>query len=188
MFYDQYRYICQLQGLSPSGAALQIGVSKTSVTRWKHGAAPNMAIIQKLCDLLCVPTDVLLGNPPFANLPLLFAHKELICTVLQEHIPVYAQFFAKRKAGNLDFIEYLAIVDTQILDLQPIPDGSIRIISKNHDNRFDLTIRPGEQVQKQPSPQTILPLTDEEKELVTLFRTIPENQRNAVLTLLRQQP
>jgi transcriptional regulator with XRE-family HTH domain len=62
MFYDQYLELCAQKGVTPSKAALENGISKTSVTRWKNGAIPNANILEKLSLYFNVSTDYLLGN------------------------------------------------------------------------------------------------------------------------------
>ncbi|MFU0831564.1 MAG: HTH cro/C1-type domain-containing protein [Oscillospiraceae bacterium] len=61
MFYDQYVKLCSKKGITPSRAAIENGISKTSVTRWKNGAIPNAAILEKLAKYFGVSTDYLLG-------------------------------------------------------------------------------------------------------------------------------
>lgn len=62
MFYDQYLNLCNRKGVSPTRAALDIGVSKTSVTRWKDGATPNGDILKALADYFGVSVDYLLNG------------------------------------------------------------------------------------------------------------------------------
>lgn len=67
MFYERYLELCKLNNVSPSRAALNIGVSKTSVIRWREGAMPNAKILEKLAGYFSVSTDYLLGNEKTAS-------------------------------------------------------------------------------------------------------------------------
>ena len=69
MFYDQYLYLCNQKGIAPSRVAQDIGVSKTSVSRWKDGATPNAEILAKLADYFNVSTDFLLGKTDIKKEP-----------------------------------------------------------------------------------------------------------------------
>ena len=62
MFYEQYVMLCARKGVSPSKAALDNGVSKTSVTRWKNGAEPSTEILSKFAEYFDVSVDFLLGK------------------------------------------------------------------------------------------------------------------------------
>ena len=62
MFYHQYKLLCEKKKSSPSRIALENGVSKTSVNRWKNGSIPNAEILSKLANYFNVSTDYLLGN------------------------------------------------------------------------------------------------------------------------------
>ncbi len=62
MFYEYFLKLCNKKGVTPSRAALDNGISKTSVTRWKNGAQPNSDIVKRLSVYFSVPTDYLLGS------------------------------------------------------------------------------------------------------------------------------
>lgn len=71
MFYDKFVKICESRGISPSRAAIEAGLSKSTVTKWKTtpDAEPTGAAIKKIteyfnitvAELLCetenAPTD-----------------------------------------------------------------------------------------------------------------------------------
>ena len=63
MFYDKFAKLCDEKNISPSRAGLSIGVSKTSVMRWKNnGVIPKLDTLNKLADYFDVSVDYLLGN------------------------------------------------------------------------------------------------------------------------------
>lgn len=62
MFYDKYSRLCDEKGISKSKAAEQIGLSRTSVVKWKSGTIPSGATLNKIADYFGVSVDYLLGN------------------------------------------------------------------------------------------------------------------------------
>jgi Predicted transcriptional regulators len=61
VFYDRFIELCNKKGVSPSKAGLSIGISKTSVTRWKtSGIVPKLDTLNKLAEYFGVTTDYLL--------------------------------------------------------------------------------------------------------------------------------
>lgn len=60
MFYDRYLYWCNKVGKTPSAVALEIGLKKSSVTRWKNGGGVTDATAKKVADYFGVTvTDFL---------------------------------------------------------------------------------------------------------------------------------
>jgi len=41
-----------------------IGLNKSSGTKWKNGSSPDIATLNKIADYFAVPTSYLLGNEP----------------------------------------------------------------------------------------------------------------------------
>lgn len=63
MFYDRYCGLCQNKGVSPSRAAIEMGISKGTVSVWKNkGTYPQAAQLNKIADYFGVSTDYLLGK------------------------------------------------------------------------------------------------------------------------------
>ena len=61
MFYDNFIALCSHKGVSPSRAAIELGISKSTVTRWKQNAvSPSMTVLQKIADYFNVPISALL--------------------------------------------------------------------------------------------------------------------------------
>ena len=54
--------MCNKVGKSPSAVAIEIGLSKPSVHRWKNGGRPTDATISKIASYFGVSVDYLLGN------------------------------------------------------------------------------------------------------------------------------
>ena len=63
MFYDTLKKLCEEKNISPSKAATECGISRSTVTWWKqHKTSPNSEQVSKLAEYFGVSTDCLLGN------------------------------------------------------------------------------------------------------------------------------
>ena len=63
MFYDKYCELCKQRGISPSAAAIEMGINKGTVSIWKSkGTTPQTAILGKIADYFGVSVDYLLSN------------------------------------------------------------------------------------------------------------------------------
>ena len=62
MFYDNYIRLCNSIKKSPSAVALEIGIAKPTVNRWKHGSRPTDATLGKIAAYFGVSKDELLGK------------------------------------------------------------------------------------------------------------------------------
>lgn len=64
MFYDRFVYLCNQRGVSPSRAALDAGISKSLVTKWKANSAkdPSPEVLRKLAKYFNVPVSDLLDE------------------------------------------------------------------------------------------------------------------------------
>lgn len=60
VFYDNYIRLCNSVNKSPSAVALEIGIAKPTVNRWKHGSRPTDATLGKIARYFGVSTDELL--------------------------------------------------------------------------------------------------------------------------------
>lgn len=64
MFYDKYAQICKQRGISMSAAALEAGLSKSLVTKWKVNKVevPSPDVLKKLSAYFGMPVSELLGE------------------------------------------------------------------------------------------------------------------------------
>lgn len=63
MFYDTLKTLCDERNISPSKAATECGISRSTVTWWKqHKTNPNSEQLSKLANYFNVSIDYLLGN------------------------------------------------------------------------------------------------------------------------------
>ena len=64
MFYDRFVLLCKKKGVTPTRAALDAGISKSLVTKWKTNAAkdPSPDVIRKLASYFGISIAELLGE------------------------------------------------------------------------------------------------------------------------------
>ena len=64
VFYDRFLYLCNLRGVSPSRAAVDAGISKSLVTKWKSNniEVPSPDVLKKLAKYFSIPVSELLGE------------------------------------------------------------------------------------------------------------------------------
>ena len=62
VFYDNYLRLCNSVGKTPSAVALEIGLTKPSVSRWKSGSMPTDATLKRIADYFGITMDELLGK------------------------------------------------------------------------------------------------------------------------------
>ena len=63
MFYDRFKQLCNQKGVSCNKAALEIGLSNATPTKWKKtGATPAGETLDKIAEYFSVTTDYLLGK------------------------------------------------------------------------------------------------------------------------------
>lgn len=63
MFFDNYCELCKIKGKSPTGAALEIGLSRSAVSAWRNTTRlPQAAQLQKIADYFGVTIDQLLDG------------------------------------------------------------------------------------------------------------------------------
>ena len=58
-FYHTFLRLCNEVGKSPSKVILEIGGTKSAITRWKNGSRPTDATAQKIANYFGVPVEVL---------------------------------------------------------------------------------------------------------------------------------
>ena len=64
MFYDRFIQLCSQRGVSPSRAAIDAGISKSLVTKWKSNACkePSPDVLRKLANYFGVTVSDLLDE------------------------------------------------------------------------------------------------------------------------------
>lgn len=64
MFYDKYAQLCKRRGVSMSAAAIEAGLSKSLVTKWKTNKVdvPSPDVLKKLSAYFGMPVSELLDE------------------------------------------------------------------------------------------------------------------------------
>ena len=63
MFYDRFKQLCDQKGISCNKAALEIGLSNATPTKWKKtNATPSGETLDRIAAYFGVSTDYLLGK------------------------------------------------------------------------------------------------------------------------------
>lgn len=62
MFYENYVKLCNSINKKPSAVALEIGISKSIVSRWKNGGGLTDATAQKVAEYFGITVEELLGG------------------------------------------------------------------------------------------------------------------------------
>lgn len=64
MFYDRFIQLCAQKDVTPSKAALDAGISKSLVSKWKNSCTsiPSPEVLGKLSKYFGVPVSALLGE------------------------------------------------------------------------------------------------------------------------------
>lgn len=64
MFYDKYAQLCKRRGVSMSAAAVEAGLSRSLVTKWKTNKVdvPSPDVLKKLSSYFNMPVSELLGE------------------------------------------------------------------------------------------------------------------------------
>ena len=64
MFYDRFVYLCKQKGVSPTRAALDAGISKSLVTKWKTNKVqdPSPDVLRKISKYFNITVAELLGE------------------------------------------------------------------------------------------------------------------------------
>lgn len=60
MFWDNYLELCNSVNKSPSGVAVEIGLSDAAATGWKRGARPRQTVLMKIAQYFGVSVEYLL--------------------------------------------------------------------------------------------------------------------------------
>lgn len=107
-FYDRFVRIARSYGMSPSRAALDAGLSKSSVSKWKRepDSRPTGTVLAKLSAFFGIPASELLGEPE-KEAPLvsdedikfaLFGGSEDITQEMYDEVRSFAAFIKEREA------------------------------------------------------------------------------------------
>ncbi len=79
MFYDRFAFLCAQRDISPSRAALEAGISKSLVTKWKTNRVqdPSADVARKLATYFGISVSELLNEDLDKAKPLINGDEEL---------------------------------------------------------------------------------------------------------------
>lgn len=98
MFYVNFVKLCNSIGKSPSAVAEEIGVKRSTVTRWKQGKSITDANLQKVADYFGLSVDYLTKEMP--------KEKPTLQTE-SEPFPGYSELTEDEKQKVSDYISLL---------------------------------------------------------------------------------
>lgn len=106
-FFEKYEKLCKEAGKTPTGVALQLGLSRASVSRWRNNGMPSAEALLLIADCFNVSTDYLLGrteitNPPQSQMPddiakaVLLGNTDNIPEAMWHQIKDFAEFLKSK--------------------------------------------------------------------------------------------
>lgn len=67
-FYERFVGLCNKMGKTPTRVVLEIGLSRPTVNRWKHGSNPTDATAMKVAEYFGVSIQELMGEADLGDL------------------------------------------------------------------------------------------------------------------------
>lgn len=111
MFFDKFLNLCKQKGVSPSGAAIAMGINKATVSNWKkkceqgEDIKPSTEILDKISNYFDISIDYLISDAERSSITdddikfALFGGEKEITDEMYEEVKSFAQF-VKEKYGN----------------------------------------------------------------------------------------
>ena len=80
MFYDKFVKICAERGVSPSRAAIEAGLSKSTVTKWKTtpGAEPTGGALRRLSEYFGISISEILSGEEDKKAPTVSGERDIL--------------------------------------------------------------------------------------------------------------
>lgn len=112
MFYDRFVVLCRRKGVTPSRAAIDAGLSKSTVTKWKNdpSSKPTGNVIDKLTNYFGISISELLAEERSGDdvrepsreevMFALFGGSEDITDEMYEEVCSFAAFVKQREAAK----------------------------------------------------------------------------------------
>ena len=105
MFFDTFLALCEKKNISPTRVALDIGLSKAAVTRWKQTeSTPNGDVLCKLADYFGCSVDYLLGRENTSDTTVLPAK-------LQELVDTASSLSEEQLSDLLRYVRFIKADD-----------------------------------------------------------------------------
>ena len=67
-FYERFIGLCNKVGKTPSRVAMEVGLSKPTVNRWKNGSTPTDATVMKIAEYFGVSIQELTGDATIGDI------------------------------------------------------------------------------------------------------------------------
>lgn len=101
-FYENYVRLCNSVGKTPSAVAKEIGIQKSTVTRWKNGKGRTDATVQKVADYFGVSKSFLLNSAPDPEEIILFSgiSKEEVNDITERRIVAFENRQKEKPPAN----------------------------------------------------------------------------------------
>ena len=114
MFYEIFKKLCDERGTTPTAVALDMGISTSLTSRWKHGGKPRIETLNKIADYFGVSASYLLGvvddpdpialiDPSKKDPPMRTKLDEIMQDMTAEELEDlerYAEFILSKKKGG----------------------------------------------------------------------------------------
>lgn len=143
MFYDKFKALCDSVGISCNKAALAMGLSNATPTKWKKtGATPDGSTVAKLTAYFGVPTDFLLERPPFDCWDLINQNRKgfMHYVDIDSDLLQLAWGFDFKDPNSIPMRDFIAFISEAIETACPTEEGD-----------WDIKLRPLYQKEKAPA-------------------------------------
>lgn len=165
-FYENFLNLCVEKGISPSRAALEMGISKSAITRWKTGGGITDATARIIADYFGVATESLFekntGENSSNRIRELRKKNKLTMKELGKQVGVVEGTISQYETGKRQ------------------PD--IEMLSKLA-NYFGVTI--DYLVGGAESENAEAPLSTDEKNLLDMFKSLSSDEKSFIETMVK---
>lgn len=118
MFYDIYCDLCKRKGVTPTRAAIEMGLSKSTPTAWKkQGITPQAAQLQKIANYFEVPIDYLM-RPDYVPTKIIWDASRAVASEKEktsqpdELEGVYLSFARQAQESRIDPKDIMLAIET----------------------------------------------------------------------------
>lgn len=143
MFYDKFKLLCGSVGISCNKAALAMGLSNATPTKWKKtGATPDGSTIAKLTTYFGIPSDFLLERPPFDYWDLINENRKrfLQCVDIDPDMLQIIWGIDSENPDSAPIKDFISFLSLAVESAHPTSEGD-----------WDITLKPSFQKEKMPA-------------------------------------
>lgn len=182
MFYDLFCELCAEKKISPTRASIEIGLSKSTATKWKNtGATPQGDTLNKIAEYFGVSVDYLLGKTknPYGGFGVLDPVLPANMRGVNLDGAKLDEYQLRAIINNLSFLDKRSPIYERtkkaILSIarsSELSDFSLNLISKLENEQKE---RPAQSnVQVRDEHDNIVVLDDETRDIIDGLRSNPE--------------